>query len=43
MPRRHDDLFDAIANFGALREAAQRAVRGKRREPGAAGFFAKTD
>jgi retron-type reverse transcriptase len=40
MPRRHDDLFDAIANFQALRGAAMRAAKGKRAKPGAAAFLA---
>ena len=39
MPPRRDNLFDGIANFGALRAAARRAVKGKRRKPGAASFF----
>lgn len=43
MPRRHENLFGAIANFGALREAAQRVLRGKRQKPGAAGFFANLE
>ena len=43
MPPRHDDLFDAIASFGALREAALRAARGKRRKPGAAAFLANLE
>ncbi len=43
MPRRHDGLFDRIANFQALRAAAQRAVRGKRKKPGAASFFANLE
>jgi retron-type reverse transcriptase len=40
MSRRHDDLFTSIASFGALRRAALKAVRGKRRKPGAAAFMA---
>jgi hypothetical protein len=36
----HHDLFDRIAEFGALTRAARRAVRGKRRKPGAAAFMA---
>jgi len=43
MPRRHDNLFDAIANFGALHQAARRAILGKRRKPGAAAFFANLE
>ena len=43
MPRRHDNLFGGIASFSALREAALRAVRGKRRKPGAAAFFANLE
>jgi retron-type reverse transcriptase len=37
---RHPDLFDRIAEFGALMQAARRAVRGKRGKPGAAAFMA---
>jgi retron-type reverse transcriptase len=40
MPRRHDDLFGRIASFPALHAAARRAIRGKRRKPGAAAFMA---
>jgi retron-type reverse transcriptase len=43
VPPRHDDLFDAIASFGALREAALRAARGKRRKPGEAAFLANLE
>lgn len=38
MPKRHDHLFESFATFPALRQAAQRAIRGKRRKPGAARF-----
>jgi retron-type reverse transcriptase len=38
MPKRHDNLFEKIANFPALRQAARRAIRGKRKKPGAARF-----
>jgi RNA-directed DNA polymerase len=40
VPKRHPDLFDQIAEFGALMRAARRAVRGKRRKPGASTFMA---
>jgi len=43
MPRRHDHLFDSIANFAALHAAARRAVKGKRKKSGAAGFFANLE
>lgn len=43
MPRTHDHLFGGIASFSALREAALRAVRGKRRKPGASAFFANLE
>jgi retron-type reverse transcriptase len=43
MPRLHDQLFDRIANFQALHKAARRAVRGKRKKPGAASFFANLE
>lgn len=40
MPRRHDGLFSAIANFRSLRRSALKAVKGKRGKPGAAAFLA---
>jgi RNA-directed DNA polymerase len=43
MPRRHDNLFSQIASFEALRSAAQRAVRGKRKKSAAASFFANLE
>ncbi len=46
MPRTrklHDGLFERIANFQALREAARKAVLGKRKKPGAAGFYANLE
>jgi retron-type reverse transcriptase len=43
MPRRHDDLFGAIANFRSLHAAARRAILGKRRKPGAAAFTANLE
>lgn len=43
MPRRHDHLFDEIASFPALLAAARRAVKGKRRKPGAAAFMAELE
>src|SRR3974390_2710813 len=43
MPQRHDYLFDRIANFQALYAAARRAVKGKRKKPGAAAFFANLE
>jgi len=43
MPRRHDNLFVNIVSFKALSAAARRAVRGKRRKPGAAAFFANLE
>lgn len=36
-PHRHDGLFGGIATFQALLAASQRAIKGKRRKPGAAG------
>lgn len=39
MPRRHDQLFNRIASFQALHAAARRAIKGKRKKPGAASFF----
>lgn len=38
--RRIDGLFDQIARFDALFFAARRAIKGKRRSPGAAAFMA---
>ncbi len=38
MPKRHNDLFDDIASFPALRAAAKRAAKGKRRNAAAARF-----
>jgi hypothetical protein len=43
MPRRHDGLFGRIANFQALHDAARRAIKGKRKKPGAASFFANLE
>lgn len=43
MPRRHNDLFPAIASFAALHGAAMKAIRGKRAKPGAAGFMANLE
>lgn len=43
MPKRHDHLFERIASFRALHEAAMRAICGKRSKPGAAGFMANLE
>lgn len=43
MPYQHNNLFPQIANFRALVEAAQRAVKGKRGKPGAAAFMANLE
>jgi retron-type reverse transcriptase len=43
MPRRHNDLFAGIANFQALHAAVHRAVKGKRKKPAAASFFANLE
>ena len=43
MPRRHDQLFSRIASFQALHAAAHRAIKGKRKKPGAAAFFASLE
>ena len=43
MPSKHDHLFDGIATFSALTAAARRAVKGKRRKPGAAAFMANLE
>jgi hypothetical protein len=43
MPHQHNDLFERIANFQVLSEAATRAFLGKRRKPGAAAFVARLE
>ena len=43
MPTNHRDLFDAIASFSALHDAALRAATGKRAKPGAAAFLANLE
>lgn len=43
MRRKHDALFADIACFASLHEAAQRAVVGKRKKPGAAAFMANLE
>lgn len=43
MPALHDNLFGQIANFGALHDAWRKAVKGKRRKPGAARFTANLE
>jgi retron-type reverse transcriptase len=43
MSQRHDRLFARIASFQALHAAARRAVKGKRKKPGAASFFANLE
>ncbi len=40
MAKRYDNLFREIANFAALYRAAKRAIKGKRRKPRPAAFFA---
>ena len=40
MPAKARDLFDRIASFPALLEAARKAARGKRTKPGVASFLA---
>ncbi len=43
MPRKHNNLFDDITSFPALISAAQKAIKGKRRKPGAAAFRANLE
>ena len=43
MPLRHNDLFNDIASYRALTSAFSRAVKGKRRKPGAASFCANLE
>ena len=40
MPKKHHHLFEQIASFAALHEAAMQAIKGKRGKPGAAAFMA---
>ena len=40
MPRKHSDLFPAIANFQVLCEAASAVAKGKRHKPGVAAILA---
>ena len=43
MPKKHRNLFDGIASFPALMQAAYRAAQGKRAKPGAAAFLANLE
>ena len=43
MPAKARDLFDEIASFPALLEAARRAAKGKRAKPGVAAFLANLE
>jgi retron-type reverse transcriptase len=43
VPARHDNLFGQIAGFAPLLAAYRRAVKGKRRKPGAAAFAANLE
>lgn len=43
MPRKLDELYGKIATFESLRNAALRAVKGKRKKPGAASFMANLE
>jgi RNA-directed DNA polymerase len=43
MSPRHNDLFGRIASFQVLHAAARRAIKGKRKKPGAASFFANLE
>lgn len=43
MPKKKQNLFDAIASFPALRTAALRAAAGKRAKPGVAAFLANLE
>lgn len=40
MAKRYGNLFDWISNFAALRTAALKAIKGKRKKPGASAFMA---
>ena len=41
--RKSETMFDRIASFSALRQAALNAAKGKRRKPGAAAFLARLE
>jgi retron-type reverse transcriptase len=41
--RRHSELFEGIANFQSLHDAAKKAIAGKRKKPGAAAFMAQLE
>ena len=43
MPAKINHLFAQIANFQSLAKAANKAARGKRKKPGAAGFLANLE
>ena len=43
VPKKYNHLFERIASFRALHEAALRAICGKRSKPGAAGFMANLE
>jgi len=43
VPKKHRNLFEQIASFRALHEAALRTICGKRGKPGAAGFMANLE
>ena len=43
MAKRYDNLYGEIANFTALKAAARRAIRGKRKKPGASAFCANLE
>lgn len=43
MPRKHQHLFEQVANFEALHHAAHLAVKGKRKKKGAASFMARLE
>lgn len=41
--KQHDNLYDGIASFRALKQAAKRAIKGKRKKPGATAFYANLE
>lgn len=43
MPKKHNHLFERIASFRTLHEAAKRAICGKRSKPGAAAYMANLE
>ncbi len=43
LPKAHDKLYGRVANFSALHAAGMKALKGKRKKPGAAAFAANRE